>query len=165
MKKAALVLISICMIFGLYGCFERYKSEDVDRAAEQLTMQQNIDSSVQSGVKKVDYDDMVDEAYRSLNAFKNSSAASNLPQEIIDGLSTHLATHKDAKIAWQDDQDNAQKDYDAAYNVYINNMYATTAPNIDDYFDNYSTVQAAWELVPDLTPVADKIAECRKSSK
>ena len=165
MKKLAVILITMGLVIALTGCLARYKSEDVDRAAEQLTMQQNIDSAVKSGVKNGDYDDMVDEAARSLNAFKNSSAASNLPEEIINGLSDHLAAHQDAKVAWQDDQDNAQKDYDAAYDEYLDDMSSISAPNIDDYFDKYDTVQDSWAKVPDLKPVADKIAECRKTSK
>lgn len=165
MKKIVLIIAVALMSITLSGCGAKYTVQDVDRAAEQLTMQQNIDSAVKSGVKKGDYDDMVDEAARSLNAFKNSSAASNLPEEIINGLSDHLAAHQDAKVAWQDDQDNAQKDYDAAYDEYLDDMSSISAPNIDDYFDKYDTVQDSWAKVPDLQPVADKIAECRKTSK
>lgn len=164
MKKAVYALILGALAFGLFGC-AKYKSVDVDRAAEQLTIQQNLDSAVKTGVKRGEYDDMVDDAARSLNAFKNSSAASNLPKEIVDGLVKHIDAHQSAKIAWKDDQDNAQKGYDAAYDEYLLDDYSTPAPDIEDYLEIYDTVQDAWELVPDLTPVSDKIAECRKSSK
>lgn len=165
MKKIVLIIAVALMGITLSGCGAKYTVQDVDKAAEQLTAQQNIDSAIETSVNKGDYDQMVDDASKSLNAFKNSSSAANLPPEIINGLSKHIEAHKQAKIAWQYDQDQAQADYDVEEQKYLDDPLNTEMPDLEDYLDKYNTVQDAWASIPSLQAVTDSIKECRKDAR
>lgn len=166
MKKATLaIILSLVLLFALTGCFKRYDERDIDKAADQLSIQQNLDSMASVGTTYEKYDTAVNEADKSFNAFNNSSASSNLPIEIVEGLKKHLNAHKQAKLAWFNDNQSALDDYNAALDAYTSSSYAGSAPSIDDYYDKYSTVQDAWTKVPSLENVVTMLKDCRKHSK